>query len=80
VLRPEDDVAGASAILLAFDFWQGTLGGDPAIVGKSIDVDAERLHVVGVMRPGFWSQRASTAFWRPVGFSDAEGRIEARGR
>jgi hypothetical protein len=26
VLRPDDDVAGASAILLSFDFWQGALG------------------------------------------------------
>ena len=72
VLRPEDDVAGASAILLSFDFWQGALGGDPAIVGKSIDVEGEQLHVVGVMSPGFWSQRTSTAFWRPLGFSAAE--------
>jgi predicted permease len=72
VLRPEDDVPGAAAILLSFAFWQGTLGGDPAIVGKDIDVDGDRLHVVGVMPPNFWSQRASTAFWRPIGFSDAE--------
>jgi len=72
VLRLEDDVPGASTILLSFGFWQGVLGGDAAIVGKSIDVDGEPLHVVGVMAPDFWSQRASTAFWRPVGFSDAE--------
>jgi len=72
VLRPEDDVAGASAIVLSFDFWQGTLGGDPAIVGKHIDVDGEQLHVVGVMPPNFRSQSGSKAFWRPVGLSDAE--------
>jgi predicted permease len=72
VLRPEDDVSEPSAVLLAFDFWQGTLGGDPGIVGKRIDVDARQLHVVGVMPPGFWSQRGSTAFWRPIGLSDAE--------
>jgi predicted permease len=77
VLRREDDVPGASAILLAFDFWQGTLGGDPAIVGKTIDVDGDRLRVVGVMPPGFWSQDGSTAFWRPIALSDAEW--ESRG-
>jgi len=72
VLRPDDDVAGASAILLSFDFWQGALGGDPAIIGKRIDVDGDQLHIVGVMPPNFWSQRSSPAFWRPIGFSDAE--------
>jgi predicted permease len=72
VLRPEDDVGSASSILLSFGFWQSTLGGDPAIVGRSIDVDGDQLHVVGVMPPAFWSQRTSTAFWRPVGFSNAE--------
>ena len=72
VLRPEDDVGGASTILLSFGFWQGTLGGDPAIVGKNIDVDGDQLHVVGVMPPDFWSQHTSTAFWRPVGFSEGE--------
>ena len=72
VLRPEDDVPGASTVLLSFDFWQGTLGGDPAVVGKTIDVDGDELHVVGVMPPTFLSQRGSTAFWRPIGLSDPE--------
>ncbi|HEX5077060.1 MAG TPA: ADOP family duplicated permease [Gemmatimonadaceae bacterium] len=72
VLRPEDDVPGASAILLSFEFWQRALGGDPGIVGKRIDIDGDQLYVVGVMSPNFLSRRGTTAFWRPVGFSDAE--------
>ncbi len=56
----------------AIDFWQGALAGDPAIIGKRIDVDGDQLHVVGVMPPNFWSQRSSPAFWRPIGLSNAE--------
>ena len=71
-LQPDDDVPGSNAVVLAFAFWQGTLGGDPEIVGKEIDVDAERLRVVGVMPPGFAYPNLTTAFWRPIGLSDKE--------
>lgn len=71
-LQPDDDVPDASNILLDFDFWQGTLGGDLAIVGKDLEVDGSKLHVVGVMQAGFRFQRQPMAFWRPIGLSDAE--------
>lgn len=71
-LQAEDDVPGANAIVLAFDFWQRALGGDPAIVGRELDVDAERLRVVGVMAPGFAFPGLTTAFWRPIGLTATE--------
>ena len=70
-LRPEDDFPGATSVVLAFDFWQGTLGGDRGIVGRELEVDAERLRVVGVMPPSFRFP-SLTAFWRPIGLSDQE--------
>jgi predicted permease len=40
-------------IVLSFDFWQSRYGGDPAILGRTIDFDDVRWTVVGVMPPGF---------------------------
>jgi predicted permease len=71
-LQFDDDVPTGSNILLDFDFWQGTLGGDPAVVGKDIEVDGTTLHIVGVMRSGFRFQPQPTAFWRPIGLSEGE--------
>jgi predicted permease len=71
-LRPEDDVPGATTIVLAFDFWQGTLGGDPGVVGRAVDIDGTTLRVVGVMAPAFRFPTLTTAFWRPIGLTDTE--------
>jgi predicted permease len=71
-LQREDDVPGATSVVLAFDFWQRTLGGDANVVGRMLDVDAEKLRVVGVMPPGFEFPSATTSFWRPIGLSDQE--------
>ena len=71
-LQPEDDVAGASTIVLSYGFWQRTLGGDPNVVGRTIDIDGTPLTVVGVMPQSFVFPNPATAFWRPIGLSDAE--------
>ena len=48
--RAGEDAHGAPPVLvLSHDFWQNTLGGDPAIVGKSFEMN-DRVHtVVGVL-------------------------------
>ena len=71
-LQPEDDVPGASAIVLSFDFWRRALSGNPAVVGREIDVDGARLRVVGVMPEGFAFPSVTTAFWRPIGLPETE--------
>jgi predicted permease len=48
--RSGEDAHGAPAVLvLSHDFWQNTLGGDPAVVGKAFEMN-DRVHtVVGVL-------------------------------
>ena len=43
--RPRDPRAVA---VLSFDFWQSSLGGDPAIVGTSLRVNGVTFTIVGV--------------------------------
>ncbi|HEX6669487.1 MAG TPA: ABC transporter permease, partial [Gemmatimonadales bacterium] len=50
--RPGEDQTGAEPVLvLSYGFWQNRLGGDPAIVGRTFEMN-DRIHtVVGVMPP-----------------------------
>ena len=51
---PADEVPGApGVVLVSHALWQTRFGGDPGLVGRSIDVDGEPLEVIGVMEPGF---------------------------
>jgi predicted permease len=70
--RPEEDQPHANQVaLLAYDTWQHLFGGDPAIVGRSIQLNREDYRVVGVMGPEFdWPQR--TALWTPLGLPASE--------
>ncbi len=71
-LSPDDDVAGASAIVVSFDFWQRLLGGDPNVVGRQVEVDGAMRKVVGVMPQRFAFPNPATAFWEPIGLSELE--------
>lgn len=53
-LTPDDEGPGAEAVaLISHRLWRGRYGGDPAIVGRIIEIDEEPHTVVGVMPPGF---------------------------
>ena len=48
-LRGEDAHGAAPVLVLSHDFWQNTLGGDPAIVGKTFEMNDKPHLVVGVL-------------------------------
>jgi putative ABC transport system permease protein len=59
-------------IILSDSLWRSKLGGDPAVVGKSIELSdwnlmspIEPYTVVGVMPPHFKFPNANVLFWRP---------------
>ena len=37
--------------LLSYEFWQRRFGGDPAVVGRQLDVNGARADVIGVLAP-----------------------------
>jgi putative ABC transport system permease protein len=49
----EDREGGDPVVVLTHHFWQGQLGGDTAVLGKTVTLDARPHRVIGVMPRGF---------------------------
>jgi predicted permease len=50
----EDEPPGAPRVaMLSYGYWQDRFGGDPGIVGRSIEVGAVGTEIVGIMPRGF---------------------------
>lgn len=69
---PEEDKPGANqVVVLSNRFWQRRFGGDPNIIGRTLQLDGEGVKVIGVMPPGFehpllWG---TVEVWRPIAFA-----------
>jgi predicted permease len=48
----EDRPGGPAAVILGHDFWRSTMGSDPSVVGRSVNVRGEAYTIVGVMPAG----------------------------
>jgi putative ABC transport system permease protein len=52
LLTPDDDVPnGPKVVVLGYGFWRRGFGGDPTIVGRTVDVEGRPFLVVGVAAP-----------------------------
>lgn len=68
----EDQPGQAGVIVLSHGTWQQRFGGDPAIIGRQVRLNAESVTVIGVMParfdyPQLWGRVDG---WRPLAFSD----------
>ncbi|GGG95622.1 ABC transporter permease [Silvibacterium dinghuense] len=75
-IQPYDaDAPGRSPVaVVGYRFWQQSLGSDPNIVGKTMDLNAARFTIVGVMPQGFHGlkQEADPSdLWVPETMADA---------
>src|SRR6185503_7082804 len=51
---PEDDKPGADLVaVIGYRFWQEQFLGNPAIVGKTVNLDGHVFEIIGVAPPGF---------------------------
>ncbi len=71
-LRPDDDRTAAPPVAVLGDWlWRRRFGGDPGVVGKTIELDEKPTRVIGVMPPGFSFPRFQE-IWVPFA-----GRLDA---
>ena len=67
----DDDRAEApGTILFSYRLWQTQFGGDPAIIGRQVHLDAESYTVIGVMPQEFRFPNADILFWTTVRFNE----------
>ncbi len=64
---PEEDLPNANfSAILSYQSWQKRFGGDPNIVGKTVELNQVPFQIVGVMGPEFdWPNAAE--LWTPLG-------------
>ena len=51
--QSDQDRRGAKTAMLSYGYWQRRFGGDPSVIGRTIQVDAQPREIVGVMPRGF---------------------------
>jgi predicted permease len=64
--QADDSPAANGTVLLSWGLWKRRFGGDPAILNKTIDLDAKPYTVIGVMPAWFDFPDPSTQLWTPV--------------
>src|ERR1700690_586074 len=52
-LPSEENQGTSPVILLSYQLWQSHLGGDPAVLGRSINLDGRSFSIVGILPPTF---------------------------
>jgi putative ABC transport system permease protein len=71
---PSDDQPGAQRVaMLSDELWRDAFGGDPGVVGKTIQISGDSVLVIGVMAAHFHVPlMGRTALWLPHRLSDQE--------
>ena len=63
----EDEPSGPHSAILTHSFWKNRFGGDPAVVGRSIQLDSNSVTIVGVLPPEFeFAPRGNVQIWVPL--------------
>jgi len=65
-------------LVLSYGLWRRVFGGDPSVVGRTIDIDGVPNIVVGVMPAGF-EYPDQTEIWGPLAFSPNDLSENSRG-
>lgn len=72
VFTAEDDAPGAPlTAILGHGYWQRAFGGDPGVVGRTLNVNGRSREIVGVLPEGFGFLRFQPAVWMPAQFDRA---------
>jgi predicted permease len=73
VFTPEEDSpAGARTAVLGHAYWQDRFGGDPDVLGRTLEVDGIAREIIGVMPQDFRFLRYEPALYLPMRFDEAQ--------
>jgi predicted permease len=71
----DDDPNAPTPTLLSWGLWQRRYGGDPSIVGRSIEINGRPRPVTAVMPKSFAFPSPETQVWMRQGYDERERRI-----
>ena len=74
----EDD--SQKTLILSHGLWQSLFGGDPAALGRVIELSGTNYTVIGVAPPGFRFPSSDFQLWTPMGLLETEARAQAQNR
>ena len=60
---------GETVVVLSHHLWRDRFGSDPKVVGRTIDLDGDKVHVVGVMPASFQYPNEKTDLWQAWGWA-----------
>lgn len=63
----EDAPNGPSAVMISEGLWRSRFGGDPGIIGRTLEVSGTSHEIIGVMPKSFRFPSADTQIWLPLG-------------
>lgn len=65
--RDEDRVGGPTVAVLGYELWQSAFGGDPGVVGRTIELGGEAFDIVGVAPQRFTGMELRRVdLWLPL--------------
>lgn len=68
----EDAPNTEPVLVLSHELWMRSFNGDPALVGRTVEVDGDEHTVVGVMKPGFDVEDSGVEVWLPMAIDPAD--------
>jgi putative ABC transport system permease protein len=74
--KSDEYMSGGNVVILSDRLWRRRFGGDPGVIGRTLEFDSGRTTVVGVM-PADFKLPASAEAWTPVWQDSGEMRLRA---
>ncbi len=65
----EDQPNGPRGLVLSYGMWQRDFGGDPDVLGRTLDIQGFPIPIVGVMPAGFEFPGLQWEAWGPLGLN-----------
>ena len=77
--QADQDPHGSKTVMLSYGYWQRRFGGDPAVIGRSIQVDAQTRVIVGAMPRGFRLEDREFDLFIPLAFDRNDQKLAGFG-
>src|SRR5688572_14318880 len=73
-----EELPKAGVVIISHGLWQRRYGGDPAILGKVINIDEEPRQIIGVMAAEFQMVLQAADAWLPLPLGPQQQAMKAR--